>query len=53
MILRVSLPQPLNGSEKWFPTGIITSYIQTVWTLIYMRVTVIQKDEPIMIEANA
>jgi hypothetical protein len=37
----------------WLLRGIIMSYIQTVWTLVYLRVTVIKKDEPVLIEANA
>lgn len=34
--------------------GVAMTYMQTVWTLIYIRVTAIQKqDEPLVLEANA
>jgi len=33
--------------------GILTAYIQSAWTLTFMRLTTPKKDEPIVIEVNA
>ena len=37
----------------WVLHGILMSYVQTVWTLIYLRVTAVKQAAPILIEANA
>jgi hypothetical protein len=36
-----------------FFNGIITAYIQSAWTLTYLRLTKPKEDAPVMIEANA
>jgi hypothetical protein len=47
----------LYSPIAWFLSGIVMSYIQTVWTLIYMDVTKqpVEEDNkpPLILEANA
>jgi hypothetical protein len=33
--------------------GILTSFVQSAWTLTYMRLTKLQDEAPVVIEANA
>jgi hypothetical protein len=33
--------------------GLLTAYIQTAWTLTYLRLTQPKEEAPVMIEANA
>lgn len=35
----------------WFLNGVLVTYIETVWTLIYMRVTKPQEETPILLQA--
>jgi hypothetical protein len=37
----------------WFITGILMTYTETIWTLIYLRVTTRREDAPISLPANA
>jgi hypothetical protein len=36
-----------------FFNGVLTAYIQTAWTLTYMRLTSPKEEAPVIIEANA
>jgi hypothetical protein len=36
-----------------FFNGLLTAYIQTAWTLTYLRLTQPKEEAPVMIEANA
>jgi hypothetical protein len=33
--------------------GILTAYIQSAWTLTYMRLTAPKENAPVLVEANA
>jgi hypothetical protein len=37
----------------WFITGILTTYTESVWTLVYLRVTTPKQEAPVIVEANA
>jgi hypothetical protein len=37
----------------WFLNGVLMTYTETIWTLIYMRVTAPKEDAPISLPANA
>jgi hypothetical protein len=37
----------------WFLRGVLTTYTETIWTLIYMRVTQPKEDTPISLPADA
>ena len=37
----------------WFLTGVLTTYTETIWTLIYMRVAQPKENAPISLPANA
>ncbi|MBC7877434.1 MAG: hypothetical protein H7Y59_09720 [Anaerolineales bacterium] len=43
----------LYSPVAWFLTGILLTYTETIWTLIYIRVTQKREEAPVMIEANA
>jgi hypothetical protein len=43
----------LYSPIAWFLSGILTTYTETIWTLIYIRVTPQKEEAPVMIEANA
>ncbi|MDO9301190.1 MAG: hypothetical protein Q7T89_07395 [Anaerolineales bacterium] len=43
----------LYSPIAWFFSGVLTTYIETIWTLIYIRVTPRKAEAPVMIEANA
>jgi len=43
----------LYSPVAWFLNGILMTYTQIIWTLIYMRVTAPNEKAPVMIEANA
>ena len=43
----------LYSPVAWFLSGILTTYIETIWTLVYIRVTQQKEEAPVIIEANA
>jgi hypothetical protein len=43
----------LYSPIAWFFSGVLTTYTDTIWTLIYIRVTPQKEEAPVMIEANA
>ncbi len=43
----------LYSPVAWFLSGVLLTYTETIWTLIYMRVTLPKEEAPVMIEANA
>jgi len=43
----------LYSPVAWFLSGLLTTYTETIWTLIYIRVTPQKEEAPVMIEANA
>ena len=43
----------LYSPIAWFLNGILLTYTETIWTLIYIRVTPRKEEVPVMIEANA
>jgi hypothetical protein len=43
----------LYSPIAWFLNGILLTYTETIWTLIYIRVTPQKEQAPVMIEANA
>jgi hypothetical protein len=43
----------LYSPIAWLFSGVLTTYTDTIWTLIYIRVTPQKEEAPVMIEANA
>jgi hypothetical protein len=43
----------LYSPVAWFLSGLLTTYIETIWTLIYIRIRPQKEEAPVMIEANA